>query len=613
MCGIFGIFSERQDLLNNSNNSVSVNLMGHRGPDDSGSYSDHHVFLGHTRLSIIDIASGGQPMISEDGRYVIVYNGEIYNYINLRDDLIKSGVDFVTASDTEVILKLYMELGPERALAKIEGMFAFCIWDNVDKVLFLARDRLGEKPLYYAHTSSSFVFASEIKAILNTGIIDDDLNTSGLYEYFCRGKVSGARTLLKNVYELNPGHYMLLDDIITPPHQRVYWDLVYEYRERHDKQIVDEFEAHTLIEECLLMSTNTRMLSDVPVGIFTSGGIDSSILAGMLIRSGHLDMECFSASNRKSDIDESPYAQLLVSYLNQKEGSDLRLSVIEDNINSFLDTIPYLSYIADEPLTFNSSMKSYALCRAAREHDIKVILTGEGADELFFGYDRHERAIRSIGEFKGSENCLEDMIYYGGGLRNAGLVSAICGTETRARDSQLLGESYQWLQENRDIPLRELVLLYDQRHRLQLINNRQDRMGMAASVELRQPFLNYRLVQLANSLHTGLKFDDGSMETKYILKRVSEKYVPREIVSRKKMGTPSDFDSWFGTVESHKTLQSLVHDKDSISRNYLAMEVIEDVLQKHYSASPRYDHLVKTLFFLEIWHRSMSGYDIRTD
>ena len=608
MCGIFGLFSSNQDLLDRANNRLSLHLLDHRGPDDSGVYQDEDIFLGHTRLSILDLSHGHQPMVSDNGRFVIVYNGEIYNYLTLREELLSKRINLSTTSDTEVILKLYEHYSVHDTLDMIEGMFAFGIWDKLEKVLFLARDRIGEKPLYYARTGQDFLFSSEIKSILHTGIIGDELNVDGFYEYFCRSKISGERTFYKDIYELNPGHYFLVDFNDKTPTKRCYWDIVDNYKFGQENMIVDKSDAIDSIEECLLGSVNSRMLSDVPVGLLTSGGLDSSVAVSMLVKSGYQAMECFCASNKDNDIDESPFARLLVSYLNQQSEAGLKFNVIANDINTIVDAIPFLSYIHDEPLQYISSMQMYALCFAARQRDIKVLISGEGADEIFCGYDRYERTLMSAHNLVSNRIKIEDILYYGGGLNNAELVSQICGIVPTNVDERFCGESYRWLQDNSSLPLLELMMLYDQRYRLQTINQRQDRMGMAASVELRQPFLNYRLINLANSLHTSLRFDTSIRTRKYMLKQIGEHYVPREIINRKKIGFPSDLTLWLKGKESHKIVRHLVDDKDSISRNYLSLDVIKKVLDSHYNSKRNYDVLIRSLFFMEVWNKNRMGF-----
>jgi asparagine synthase (glutamine-hydrolysing) len=272
-------------------------------------------------------------------------------------------------------------------------------------------------------------------------------------------------------------------------------------------------------------------------------------------------------------------------------------------VKSLVDEIPFLSKIYDEPLQHLSSVQMYKLCSSARDHDIKVLISGEGSDEIFCGYDRYDRIFTLVDEMTNGDYTLEDILYYGGGLDNAEIVSNICGFEMTTIDDDLRGESYRWLREHKDIPLMDLVMLYDQRHRLQTILQRQDRMGMAASIELRQPFLNYRLINAVNSIDSSFKFEESTRETKYILKRVSEKYIPQDIISRKKVGFSSDLTLWFRSRSSRDQLNDLVCDSSSITRNYLDLKLIESVIEAHYNASKYYDFLVKSLYYLEVWNR----------
>ena len=605
MCGIFGIYSHNAAILESHRNTASVDLLTHRGPDDSGSYQDKQVFLGHKRLSIVDVGLGKQPMIDSQGRYVIVYNGEIYNYLELRDELVSMDIDFVTRSDTEVVLNLYKHFGPEHTLEKIEGMFSFGIWDKIDKVMFLARDRIGEKPLYLASTQHAVLFASEIKSILRTGVIDGQMNVNGLYEYFCRSKIAGTRTMFEHVYELNPGHYLLINNPSDPLNQRCYWDLTTEYRLASDSYIADELEAHTLVEGSIVDSVNSRMISDVPVGLLTSGGIDSSVIAGILAQNGYRGLRCFCAGNNNTAIDESPYAKRLVEYLNRESGAAFDLSVITKDVASVVDSINNLTYIYDEPLQFNNSILVYYLCKAARDHGIKVLISGEGSDEIFCGYDRYARTYSNASKLLKKNYSLEQILYYGGGIDNVDIVAQICGVNTSRSESDLLGESYEWLQMNRDISMMELIMQYDQRFRMQLLNQRQDRMGMAASVELRQPLLNYDLVNLANRLHLDLRFNARTNESKYILRRIAEKYIPKEIAARPKTGFPSDLGLWLRGDESYGIIRDLVNDSNSISQNYLDFDNVSSIIESHFFTDRHFDFLVTCLFHLEIWNNTV--------
>ena len=607
MCGVFGIYSYNTGLLDAGRNNPALDLLRHRGPDDSGVYQDEYIFIGHTRLSILDIETGQQPMTSDDGRYTIAYNGEIYNYLELRNEISKLDVSFATRSDTEVILKYFQCFGPVETLNRIEGMFAFGIWDRLKSELFLARDRIGEKPMYYAYNANTFVFSSEIKSILSSGIVSDNLNENGLFEYFCRTKIAGSRTFIKDVRELKPGHYMLINDLGVRPCQRKYWDLVTEYMIGRDSKIVNEIEAYQAIETSMLQSFESRMISDVPVGLLTSGGIDSSVVAGVLAGKGYQDLKCFCAGNNNSAIDESPFAQQLVSYINRKTDANFDLVVVKKDLVTLIDIVENLTYIYDEPLQFNNSIAMYYLCVEAKKYGIKVLLSGEGADELFCGYDRYERTFEMADEQIANGNRIEDILYYGGGLDNTKLVADMCGLTHVNADTRLLGESYEWLKANNNIPMMGLILLYDQHYRLQFLNQRQDRMGMAAGIELRQPFLNYQLVNLANSLDINLKFNKNSGQRKYILKRIAEKYIPDDIIARPKRGFPSDLGVWLRSAEGYSTLSDLVEDSNSIARNYLQYNVVQDVLQSHFTNTKSYDFLIMCLFHLEVWNKSIIG------
>ena len=603
MCGVLGIYSLDSSILDSSRFDASLGTMRHRGPDDSGFYQDDKLFLGHTRLSILDIQQGRQPMTSQDKRFVIAYNGEIYNYLDIRNQLEKLDVQFNSHSDTEVILKCFEQFGPTDTLDRIEGMFAFAVWDKHQKQLFIARDRMGEKPMYYAMVSNAFIFSSEIKAILKTGLVSDDVNEDGLYEYFCRTKIAGSRTLFRHINELNPGHYLMLKHPKDNFEQQRYWDVVSQYMITKENTISNESYAIDKVEDILLSSMRSRMLSDVPVGLLTSGGIDSSLVAGMLSQSGYKGLQCFSAGNNNDAIDESPFAERLIDYLNAKNESNFQLNVIKKDVSSFLSMVEHLTYVYDEPLQFNNSVAMYYLCMESKKHGIKVLLSGEGADELFCGYDRYERMYLTAANQIEMGKSLVDLLYYGGGINNTTLVLEMCGKAYRHYGECVRGESYDWLEKNTDIPMMDLILLYDQRYRLQFLNQRQDRMGMAASIELRQPFLNFELVTVANSLSIDLRFNHEVRQRKYILKKISEKYIPQEIIDRPKTGFPSDLGVWLRGANGYSILSSLVNDSNSISRNYLDYDVVKDTIELHFNGDNSYDFLMMCLFHLEVWHK----------
>ncbi len=350
-------------------------LLVHRGPDDAGSHIDGHVGLGQRRLSIIDLSSGHQPMTNEDGTLWIVFNGEIYNFQALRERLVGKGHQFRTRSDTEVILHLYEEEGPDCARS-LNGIFAFAIWDSRDQSLFLARDHMGVKPLYYAVTDDALVFASEIKSIVNSGYVEPRCRDEGVFEYFVFRHVSGERTLYRDVNCLLPAHTLVLKN--GDVRIRQFWSHYPERAEPPTSLAGAAEKLTTLIQDAVSM----QMVSDVPLGTFCSGGVDSSLVTAFAARLTEKRINTFSVGFHEPDYDETQFARL-VSKQYGTIHHELKLGNEE-----FADLLPTMIWHNDAPLNFANSIQIYAISKLAKEF-VTVVLTGEGADELFAGYPRY--------------------------------------------------------------------------------------------------------------------------------------------------------------------------------------------------------------------------------
>ena len=376
MCGIVGIINRDEDSPCNQQNLIAMrDLQAHRGPDDSGLFAKDHIGLGHRRLSIIDISSGQQPMTNEDRTLWIVFNGEIYNYRELRSELRNRGHIFRTESDTETILHLYEEEA-ENCVNKLNGMFAFAIWNDRDKSLFLARDRIGIKPLYYALAKKSFLFASEIKSLFVDDMVPAQINEDAIAEYFTFRDIGGEATLFRGVKTLQPGHFLKfskdqveISQYWSPfPHNRVFG--------------MRENDAVAELESLLLDSVRIRLMSDVPLGTLCSGGIDSSLVTAIAAGYAGENLNTFSVGFHESDYDETDFAQT-VSRKYATKHHEARLSGVE-----YAELLPEMIWQNDLPLNFANSIQIYAISKLAKDF-VTVVLTGEGADELFGGYPRY--------------------------------------------------------------------------------------------------------------------------------------------------------------------------------------------------------------------------------
>ncbi|MBL7068262.1 MAG: asparagine synthase (glutamine-hydrolyzing) [Candidatus Omnitrophica bacterium] len=599
MCGIVGFLS-----FNKNNNifdiETATKLLSHRGPDNSGAYKDEWVSLGHTRLSIIDVEKGSQPIFNEDGNVVLIFNGEVYNHNELRENLLVRGHIFRSRCDSEVIIHAYEEYGIEKALSLFNGMFAFSIWDKRVNKLFLARDRIGIKPLYYSLQRGFMIFASEIKAMTTNGIIPKRLRKECLFEYVTTNGVFGKNTMFEGVSEMEPAHYLSVDTSGKISIKR-YWDMVSLVGT--SSIMDDEEEILSCLDEKFKESVDYRLISDVPIGILLSGGIDSSLVSYYVAKSTHANakkVKFFNAKNVTSEIDESPYAEMQVEFLNKKFGRKIDFESALLDSTRFLEYFSYLTYIYDEPLQFHSSGFIYDMCRHAGEEGMKVLLIGDGSDELFFGYERFERTLCDLemGSFDGfSEN---DMIYFGGGINNLSIAQRLTGIDKR-RVKEI--ESYKWLEFHNDLELKMRMMFHSIRFRLQSVLMRMDRMSMACGVEVRVPFLDHNIIEFANRIDSGIKYKDNI--PKYIIKRLSKDKVHDQIIERKKLGSPSDIAYWINTSEAQELINDLTSSTSSISKSELNYSVVKEIINLHYSGKKKYSTLIWMLLSLEIWNKAV--------
>ncbi|MGH9349375.1 MAG: asparagine synthase (glutamine-hydrolyzing) [Vicinamibacterales bacterium] len=551
MCGIAGlVYTDPSRPCEPEIITAMRDIAAYRGPDDSGIHIDGNVGLGHRRLSIIDIGGGHQPMADARERVWIIYNGEVYNFPELRAELAGKGYTFRTNSDTEVILQLYAERG-ERCVEALNGMFAFAIWDADRRSLLLARDRMGVKPLYYAETPEAFVFGSEIKSIFASGHVTARCRDEALSEYLLFRQVAGTETLFRGVRSLPPGCTMVVRD----GRSRIsrYWSP----RPSADRAPISFEEARRGLAALLEDSVRMRLISDVPVGTFCSGGVDSSLVTALAAKLKGEGVNTFSVGFDEADYDESAYA-LMVS----KHYGTIHHQLRVGNAR-FSDLFPKMVWHNDEPLDFANSVHIFALSELAKRH-VTVVLTGEGSDELFAGYPRYRipdfaRSYRYVPaplrRMLGA--CIKDhrlhkleryaayspddvLLYNSSYLRPemvAEAFPALPAFTSEYRRACLSGSDGLGLD-----PVGRLSLL-DQETFLVSILHRQDKMSMAASIESRVPFMDYRVVELANRLPTDCKVRGGT--GKALVKELARTVLPAEIVDRRKSGFGVPLARWF--------------------------------------------------------------------
>ncbi|MFL6256896.1 MAG: asparagine synthase (glutamine-hydrolyzing) [Pyrinomonadaceae bacterium] len=635
MCGINGIA-----LSSRSGRTVSAGLvermrdvLTHRGPDDCGLFVEGSVGLGHRRLAIVDVAAGHQPMTNEDGSLQIVYNGEVYNHADHRPGLEARGHVYRTHCDTETILHLYEEKGT-RCVEDLRGMFAFAIWDARKGELFIARDRLGVKPLYYTQTEDgSLYFASEIKALLEAGAVRAELNYEALPDYLANHAPSGEETLYRNVRRLLPGHTLLWRDGEVRVER--YWDVTFaggeENGRRREEDLIEEW------AELFRTSVRLRLMADVPLGMFLSGGIDSSAIAAVMSQLVDEPIKTFSVAFAEREANELEYARMVAAQL----GTDHHEVVVSPE--EFFEALPQLVWHEDEPLAHLASIPLYFVSKLAQRH-VKVVLTGEGSDEMLAGYGRYRKTIYNLALGRGY-NTLAPAPVRRAAARAVGSLGAgsrvrqklertfVClpadldhlyfdnfAVFPRAMQRQLLtpetvaragvgADPYagvRRLVEASDASTSLNRLLYaDTKTYLHELLMKQDQMSMAASIESRVPFLDHKLVEFTARLPERLKLRGWT--TKYVLRRAMKGVLPEAILTRPKMGFPVPLGAWLrGRYRS--VLDEYVTSERARARGIFDADFVARVVGQHVSGERDHSERLWTLVNFEVWlRRFMDG------
>jgi asparagine synthase (glutamine-hydrolysing) len=631
MCGFAGIvhFDPRQPVEADRLRQMR-DVLSHRGPDGRGLFVDGPVGLAHRRLAIVDVSTAGQqPMTNEDGSVWIAFNGEIYNHASLRPALENMGHRYRSRCDTETIIHLYEEEG-ERVVEQLQGMFAFAIWDKKRRQLLLARDRLGIKPLYYAHTERGLVFGSEIKSVLAAGWLRPAFNEEVLPEFLSTRFVSGEETFFRGVRKLLPGHVMTWSPEKGMA-QRRYWQVP---APSSDGQDVPFDEQAKDLRRRLEEAVQSHLMSDVPLGAFLSGGIDSTALAAMMARLRAADsagrapdpIQTFSVGFAEEEANELPYARLAAKAIGA-EHRDVTVTAAE-----FFESLPHLVCHEDEPIAHPSSVPLYFVSRLARRH-VKVVLTGEGADELFLGYNRYRvtmwnerlgrpywaampaavrHQVRRMVEAlpsRVSRVCERTFLALEPGIRSLFLDNFAVHTEGFQR--QLL--SRPDMLDRRD-PYAIQMQCYqgaaggilDRMSRIDLqtylheLLMKQDQMSMAASIESRVPFLDDRLVEHVATLPSELKV--RMWQTKAIFREAVRDIIPSEILTRKKMGFPVPIGRWL-RGDFWPVVQEFVTGPRAAERGLFDRGALNRMADEHRAGQGRHGDRLWLLVNLEIWQR----------
>jgi len=559
MCGIAGVYSRKEtspvevETLTNM-----LDVIRHRGPDGTGIYRDERVGLGSVRLSIIDLAGGDQPIGNEDGSLWIVYNGEVFNYVELRPELEKRGHHFTTNTDTEVILHLYEDEGPA-CLQRLNGQYALAIWDARKGTIFLARDRVGIRPLFYSLQSERLIFGSEIKSILASGHMHAAIDLQALREVFTYWSPQSPHSIFQGIQELPPGHYLLLGEGKEPLIRR-YWNMDFAAEEpaRPAGEYLDELEA------LLIDATRIRLRADVPVGAYLSGGLDSSLTTAMIRGYNHNRLDTFSISFSDPGFDESPFQRQMAEAL----GTDHH--VVYCTHQDIGEAFPDVIWHTETPILRTAPVPMYLLSRLVREHQFKVVMTGEGADEFLAGYDIFKemkirrfwaqapesplrpkllaRLYPDISGMNASRAFLAGFFKKDLGQTDSPYYSHLIRWKNTARTWRFLKDVPAGDLANLPVEMLPLSLPADYRAWLPLsqaqflevttflspylLSSQGDRMAMANSVEGRYPFLDYRVIEFCNRLPPEMKMP--VLVEKWLLKQLGKKYLPERIWQRTK-------------------------------------------------------------------------------
>ena len=642
MCGIAGFIN----FINNNNHkedlntlNLMINSLSHRGPDNTNVWTSQNktAYIAHSRLSIIDLSNqANQPMISQNKQYVLSFNGEIYNFIELKTELEQiKNINFKTSSDTEVLLELISEYGFETAIKKITGMFALCLWDNLNNTLHLARDRIGEKPIYYCNNNNSFIFASEIKALLKYKKISKDININSLSSYFKYGYFPSPNTIFKNIYKLNPGEYLFLD---LKKNNSINLNKYWEYKNKKFNTNYEPFigninEAENIIENKLYNIISKQKISDVPIGTFLSGGVDSSLVTSILSKIDNDKINTFTIGFNDKRLDESNYASKIAKYLNTNHNE---LIVTDKDL---LDVVYKIPKIFDEPFSDSSQIPNYLVSSLAK-NNVTVALSGDGGDELFGGYSRYLWA-NNINSYNPllkktiskalswpNDNQIEFLYkilkYFLPRKYHFKFPSDKIGKIKSILELNNINDVYQRLISiwpNPEILFNDNLDLtnndYDE-NLFQTNNTDQidmmtrdietylpddlltkvDRTSMSVSLETRAPFLDHDLVEFSSSLPINMKINKNNQ--KIILKNILAKYIPVKYFDRPKMGFEVPIDDWlrgplkeycYDTINSFKSNKIFAVNK----------KIIDEKIDQHMKSNNNWHYQIWNILVFQSW------------
>jgi asparagine synthase (glutamine-hydrolysing) len=624
MCGISGlVYTDASHPVDRELFRHITSTLTHRGPDADGFHFASGVALGHRRLSIIDLTTGDQPIYNEDGTRAIVFNGEIYNFQELRVELEARGHRFGTVSDTETIVHAWEEYG-DACVTRLRGMFAFALWDARARRLLLARDRVGKKPLYYAHDGERLLFGSELKALLADPSVKRDLALEAIDDYLAFGAVPAPRTVYRGIAQVPPGHYLVWENGRVTVTE--YWDLVFQPGpERREADYLEELES--VLDEAVRL----RMVADVPLGAFLSGGVDSSAIVASMARQTSRPVQTTTVMFNERAFDEAAHARAVATAL----GTDHREVLVEPRA---ADVLPKLVWHLDEPFADSSALPTYYVSQAARQR-VTVALSGDGGDEGFAGYERRygmnlleDRVRRRLPRWfrRGllgpaaavwpKADRLPRPLRWKFVLRNLSLEPEQAffhdmSLFTPGDKRHLLSDSFRRALGDHD-PSALFARHFDRVRGLDHLSRilyvdtkaylandilvKVDRMSMANSLEVRAPLLDHRVLEFAATVPSALKYH--ATTSKYLLKRVVERRVPPSAVHRPKMGFSIPLAHWLRT-DLRDTAHDLLLSPRAAGRDYFVPATVRTLWDHHQRGVRDHAHHLWALMMLEMWHR----------
>jgi asparagine synthase (glutamine-hydrolysing) len=629
MCGICGVYSIDESHVDKNLLRQMCTVIKHRGPDDEGIFLDDYIGLGMCRLSIIDLETGHQPIHNEDESIWIVFNGEIYNYRELRQFLEQKKHRFYTLSDTEVIIHLYEELGDD-CVTMLNGMFAFAIWDSNKKKLLLARDRIGIKPLHYIILNDKLIFGSEIKSILQDADVKREVNLEALHHFLAFEYVPAPETMFRGIKKLLPGHILICEKGNVS--LKKYWDLKFQ---NHNKQPVSYYSDR--IYDLLKKSVERRLISDVPLGAFLSGGIDSSSVVGLMTELTDDQVKTFSIGFEEQSYNELKYAKIVAEHFETEHYEEI---ITPDAVNLVNKIIQYL----DEPFADVSVFPTYLVSELARKH-VTVVLSGDGGDEQLAGYDwyvaskldryyRKAPAVLRNGvtkiiqklpptpQKKGLVNMLKRFAegsslpidgrhirwqYFITDKEREHLYTNNLNGELHNLSSFDLINKY-YLRDNANDKLSKEQYVDIKVYLPDDILVKVDRMSMANSLEARVPFLDHEFVEFLATIPSNLKLH--GLTTKYILKKTMSRLLPREIIYRKKQGFSIPMKNWLRD-DLRNLMLDVLSEKRIKENGFFNYDYVNKIMQQHLEGKRNNAHQLWALMTFELWHEMFIGQEVK--